>query len=95
MVDAFRTLAPYSNRLTHNIAEETLERGQHGGEASGLGGDRRRRRGRGPRCRARSRGVGGQGREVRLPIPEILERFERTAAAEALTYWEGFAAFIF
>ena len=105
MVDAFRTLAPYSNRLTQNIAEEAYFDGHRAGSYSAwnAAGETGRPRGwsedgeedeeEDPVIERALKELEGKVEKYGDLLPEILDRFERAAAAEALTCWEGFAAF--
>ncbi len=103
MVEAFRTLPPYSNRLTHNIAEEAYFDGHRAG--SYLAWNAAEKTGRPPGWSeeedepedpviARDLGeLEGKVTKYGDLLPEILDRFERKGTEEALTCWEGFAAF--
>jgi hypothetical protein len=103
MVEAFRTLAPYSNRLTQNIAEEAYFDGHRAGsyQAWNAAGKAGRPPGwteddeeeEDPVIERDLEELEGKVEKYGDLLPEILDRFERTATAEALTCWEGFAAF--
>lgn len=104
LADAFRTLPPYSNQLTQNIAEEAYFDGHKAGSYKAW--NAADKTGRPPGWSddveedeedpVIERDLGELEAKVTKYgdlLPEILDRFERTAAAEALTCWEGFAAF--
>ncbi len=104
MADAFRTLPPYSNQLTQNIAEEAYFDGHKAGSYKAW--NAADKTGRPPGWSddveedeedpVIERDLGELEAKVTKYgdlLPEILDRFERTAVAEALTCWEGFAAF--
>ena len=107
MVEAFRTLSPYSNQLTQNIAEEAYLDGHRAGSykawnAAGKTGyppawpgedEERYEEAEDPVIEHDLKELEGKVERYGDLLPEILDRFERTAAAEALTCWEGFAAF--
>lgn len=104
MVDAFRTLPPYSNQLTQNIAEEAYFDGHRAGSYSAW--NAAERTGRPPGCsdveedqpedpviERDLQELEGKVTKYGDLLPEILDRFEHAATEEALTCWEGFAAF--
>lgn len=106
MVDAFRTLPPYSNRLTQNIAEEAYFAGHKAGSyqawnAAGKTGNPPAWPGEDEDLYDEEdpvveRDMGDLETKVEKYgelLPEIMDRMERQVLAEALTCWEGYAAF--
>ncbi len=103
MVEAFRTLSPYSNRLTQNIAEEVYFDGHRAGsyKAWNAAGETGRPPGwseddgeeEDPVIERDLRELEAKVTKYGDLLPEILDRFERAATEEAFTCWEGFAAF--
>ncbi len=105
MVDAFRTLPPYSRTLTHNVAEEAYFDGHRAGSYSAWNAADRTGRPPGwsedgeddehedPVIALDLEELEGKVERYGDLLPEILDRFERKGTEEALTCWEGFAAF--
>ncbi len=103
MADAFRTLPPYSNQLTRSAAEDAYFDGHEAGsyKAWNAAGKSGRPPGWSEDAEEEEdpvieRDLGELGAKVTKYgdlLPEILDRFERAATEEALTCWEGFAAF--
>ena len=106
MLEAFRTLPPYSNRLMHGVAEEAYFDGHRAGsyqawKAAGKTGDppawpsedEEEYEEEDPVIERDLKELDAKAEKYGKFLPEILDRFERKAAAEALTCWEGFAAF--
>lgn len=104
LVDAFRTLPPYSNQLTQNIAEEAYFDGHKAGSYKAW--NAADKTGRPPGWSEEDEGeeedpvIERDLGELETKIekyggllPKILDRFESAATEEALTCWEGFAAF--
>jgi hypothetical protein len=104
MVDAFRTLPPYSNQLMQSVAEDAYFDGHKAGSYKAWNLAHKTGRPPGwsedkedePEDPIIARDL--ELLEVKVTkygdlLPEILDRFERAAAEEALTCWEGFAAF--
>jgi hypothetical protein len=106
MVDAFGTLPPYSNRLMQCVAEDAYYDGHRAGSYNAW--NAAGKTGRPPAwpdaadeydeeddpvierdLKELDTKVGKYG-EL---LPEILGRYERASAEEALTCWKGFAAF--
>ncbi len=107
MVDAFRTLVPYSRTLARNVAEEAYFDGHRAGScsawnAAGKTGpppawpddvDEYADEEEDPVIERDLKELEGKVARYGDLLPEILERFERKETEEALTCWEGFAAF--
>ena len=103
MADAFRTLPPYSNQLTQNVAEEAYFDGHKAGSYKAW--NDAGKTGRPPGWSdleedeedpVIERDLGLLETKVEKYgdlLPEILDRYERAVTEEALTCWEGFAAF--
>ncbi len=104
MVDAFRTLPPYSNQLMQSVAEDAYFDGHKAGSYKAW--NLAHKTGRPPGWSEDEEDEPEDpviARDLELLegkvttygglLPEILDRFERTATEEALTCWEGFAAF--
>ncbi len=106
MLDAFRTLPPYSNRLMQSVSEDAYFDGHkagsyHAWNAAGKTGR--------PPAWADDEGTHDEAEDPVIErdlgelhrkaekygelLPEILDRMEQKATEEALTGWEGFVAF--
>lgn len=104
MVDAFRTLPPYSNQLMQSVAEDAYFDGHKAGsyKAWNVAGKTGRPPGwsedeedepEDPIIARDLEFLEGKVTKYGDLLPEILDRFEHVAAEEVLTCWEGFAAF--
>ncbi|MDP9455592.1 MAG: hypothetical protein CYG60_15430 [Actinobacteria bacterium] len=107
MLEAFRTLPPYANRLARNVAEEAYFDGHKAGShsawsAAGKTGNPPAWDGEDedlhdeeedPVIERDLKELDAKVEKYGELIPEILDRMERTVTADALTCWEGFAVF--
>jgi hypothetical protein len=107
MIDAFRELVPYSLTLSHNIAFDAYFTGHESGSyhawnAAGKSGrppawpepemepDEDERD---PGMKRDMEELGATVEKYGEFLPELLEKLERELATNALSLWEGFAAF--
>jgi hypothetical protein len=106
MVDAFRELVPYSQALSQNMVFEGYFRGHESGSryAWGQAGEDGEPPGyeedleeadenADPAMEADEDGLEAIVEEHGGLLPEMLDRLERTLAADALSLWAGFSAF--